>query len=230
MKGIFVPLSIIVLLGAPAAFGAPAPDAPLTIDTSHSADAPRERLFLSPSGEPFRPQPGAPEPFEAWFAQADANHDGVIDRAEFRADATRFFKRVDTNGDGMIDGFEVAAYERNIVPELGDEAEGRFPADPGEAHAQDGDHDHGGGDGGHHGGRDGGKGGHGAPGPRGLTQLLDEPEPVSGADFELDGHITFAEWMRATDQRFDLLDTAKTGRLTHDQLKALLLKPLKTGR
>ena len=60
--------------------------------------------------------------------------------------------------------------------------------------------------------------------------MLDEPEPVSGADFELDGHITFAEWMRATDQRFDLLDTAKTGRLTHDQLKALLLKPLKTGR
>ena len=31
--------------------------------------------------------------------------------------------------------------------------------------------------------------------------------------------------MKATDARFDLLDTAKTGRLTHDQLKAKLPKP-----
>ena len=29
-----------------------------------------------------------------------------------------------------------------------------------------------------------------------------------------------AEWLRATDQRFDLLDTAKTGRLTLDGLRA----------
>jgi Ca2+-binding EF-hand superfamily protein len=228
MTRFIAPLAMAFALAGPA-FCAPAPDAPLTPESQRSPDAPRARLFLSPSGEPFRPSPGAPDPFEAWFAQADTNHDGAIDRAEFRADAARFFKRLDANGDGVIDGFEVSAYERDIVPELGEEAEGRFPQEPAGA-GQDGDHGQGAG-GGHPGGhREGGHGGRGGAGPRGLTQLLDEPEPVSGADFELDGHITFAEWMRATDQRFDLLDTGKTGRLTHDQLKALLSKPVKPRR
>ena len=218
MKRSIAPLVLAAFLAGPA-LGAPPPsDPPLTIDGPHAPAAPRPRLFLSPSGEPFRPAPGAPEPFDAWFAAADANHDGVIDRAEFRADAARFFKRLDPNGDSVIDGFEVGAYENKIVPELGNEAEGRFASDtPGaEPRGPDGDH---------------GPGGRlGAGGPRGLTQLLDEPEPVSGADFGLDGHITLAEWMQAADQRFDLLDTARTGRLAHDQLKALLLKPIKRRR
>ena len=222
MNRLIAPLVLAALLAGPAAGATPSPEAPLTIDTPRPADAPPARLFLSPSGEPFRPAPGAPAPFEAWFAGADANHDGAIDRAEFRADAARFFKRLDANGDRVIDGFEVSAYENRIVPELGDEAEGRFAADD-SGSRPDGEHRHGG-----RGGRAGG--GHTDAGPRGLTQLLDEPEPVSGADFALDGHITFGEWMRATDQRFDLLDTAKTGRLTHDQLKALLLKPIKRRR
>src|SRR5690349_14399725 len=39
-------------------------------------------LFLSPMGEPFRGGEGA----EAWFARADADHDGVVTAAEFQAD------------------------------------------------------------------------------------------------------------------------------------------------
>ncbi len=77
------------------------------------------RTFISPSGEPFRPTPEAPDGFSAWFAQVDAKHNGRIDRDEFRADAARFFKQVDANGDGVIDGFEIAAYESRIAPELG---------------------------------------------------------------------------------------------------------------
>jgi Ca2+-binding EF-hand superfamily protein len=76
------------------------------------------RVFISPSGEPFRPVAGAPDGFEAWFARVDAHRDGRIDRAEFRDDAARFFKQLDTNGDGVIDGFEVAAYERTVASEL----------------------------------------------------------------------------------------------------------------
>jgi len=75
-------------------------------------------VFISPSGEPVRPTPQAPDAFEAWFARLDARHDGKVDRAEFRADAEQFFKRLDASGDGVIDGFEIAAYEKTVAPEL----------------------------------------------------------------------------------------------------------------
>jgi len=102
-------LGWVIALAIPASLFAATP-AP--IQTSHAT-------FISPSGEPFRPSVQSPDAFSAWFAQADANHDGRIDRAEFRADAATFFKRVDVNGDGVIDGFEIAAYETKIAPELG---------------------------------------------------------------------------------------------------------------
>ena len=96
-------LLLLTALAFPAVAAAPEPDA---------------RVFISPSGEPFRPDASAPDGFEAWFARVDANHDGRIDRSEFRADAEQFFKRLDTDHDGVIDGFEVAAYEKTVAPEL----------------------------------------------------------------------------------------------------------------
>jgi hypothetical protein len=172
------------------------------------APRPPPRLFLSPSGEPFRLSPATPDPLRAWFDQADANHDGVIDRAEFRADAARFFKVLDTNGDGVIDGFEASAYEAKIVPELGQAAEGRYPAEPDSAAG--------------HGEKPHAAAGRRPKGParRAIGQLIGEPEPVTGADYALDGRITLAEWMRATDQRFELLDAGATGRLTLEALKS----------
>jgi hypothetical protein len=198
MKGL-LPLCLAVAL-ASSANGAPS--------------GPPPTLFLSPSGEPFRAAPGARDPFGAWFDQADANHDGAIDRAEFRADAAQFFKRLDTNGDGVIDGFELAAYEAKIVPELGEEAEGLFLADRPEHGRR------------HHGGHGDGTG----EAKLTIEQLLDEPEPVSAADFASNSRITFAEWMTATDERFDLLDKGGTGRLAGAALKARLGAPAKAGR
>jgi len=185
---------------------------------------PPPRLFVSPSGEPFRLSPTCPDPLKAWFDRVDANHDGFIDRFEFRADAATFFKTLDENGDGVIDGFEVADYESKIVPELAEQAEGRMPGQfaPSRS-APDQDRPHRPGQRGAEQHReahdDAADGAHGRGG-RGIGQLLNEPEPVSGADFSLDSHITQAEWMRAADQRFDLLDTAKTGRLTLEGLRA----------
>jgi Ca2+-binding EF-hand superfamily protein len=188
--------------------------------------APPPRIFLSPSGEPFRQSPAMPDPLKAWFDRVDANQDGVIDRFEFRADAARYFKVLDADGDGVIDGFEAADYEHKIVPELAEQAEGRLPG-------QFGPRDHGGAQGEdrpsrpgqrgtepHREAHEAGPGGGPGRGGRGIAQLLDEPEPVTGADLRLDGHITLEEWLRATDQRFELLDTAKTGRLTLEALRA----------
>ena len=75
---------------------------------------PPHRLFISPSGEPFRQADGA----AAWFAQADVDHDGAITLAEFRADAQRVFRIFDQNSDGVIDGFETEHYENEIAPEI----------------------------------------------------------------------------------------------------------------
>src|SRR6185312_127741 len=61
---------------------------------------------------------------------------------------------------------------------------------------------------------------------RGIQQLIAEPEPVSGADLDLDSHITADEWLRATDRRFEILDENKDGRLTLEELRARFL-PLK---
>jgi len=189
------------------------------------------RLFLSPSGEPFRAGPDAPDPLQTWFDQADTGHLGYLDRAEFRADAQRFFKRLDANGDGRVDGFEVAAYEQKIVPELADWSEGIPVSDTGSRpvghHRHDGDRR--GGD--RRGpGRDAGGdgGGHGPRSPA-LAQLIADPEPVMAADYDFDSHITPAEWMRLTDARFDALDETHAGKLTLAGLRARLASRMQPG-
>jgi hypothetical protein len=75
-------------------------------------------FFLSPAGEPFRITAGGPSPLAAWFAGADADHDGVLTFAEFRADFRRFFATLDTNHDGEIAPDEVSRYETEILPEI----------------------------------------------------------------------------------------------------------------
>ena len=195
---------------------------------------PPPKLFLSPSGEPFRLGLGDPDPLKAWFDQVDTKRQGYIDRDEFRADATRFFKTLDENGDGVIDGFEVSDYETKMVPEMTAWAEGNYPEEYGPAQEQSQPPPSGQGQ--HRRGQTPqhddtaaaapASGGHGRrPPSRAIVQLIDEPEPVSGADFDLDSHITLAEWMRATDDRFELLDTGHTGRLTLEALRARLNAP-----
>jgi hypothetical protein len=191
-------------------------------------------LFISPSGEPFRGEDG----FTRWFDQADSNHDGSIDLAEFRADALHSFKVVDTNGDGVIDGIELQHYEHDLVPEVSSET---FDTGPTAGRPSGGRRSGGGGGGG--GGRGGGGMGGGGHGPANDTgfgpdlsqsapardpraglmgaarySLLNEPEPISAADADLDGKVTLKEWMTITDRRFTKLDHLKAGKLTRDSL------------
>lgn len=152
---------------------------------------PRRGVFISPSGEPFRGGDG----LKAWFQGADADHDGTLTAEEFQADALRFFKVVDANHDGVIDGFEVSAYERTIAPEIAMLEFERLGA-----------------------GR--GRRGRGrAAGPAGRIALINEPEPVAGADENVDSKITLQEWKHATARRFAILDKARTGRLTLEALE-----------
>lgn len=257
LTGLAVGLAAAVVMsaGAAPAFAAGAPAGIDTLPTPANAPPDRPagkavrepRVFISPSGEPFRQSPSEPDPLKAWFEQVDVGHKGYVDRADFRADATRFFKKLDENGDGVIDGFEVADYEAKIAPELAEWAEGQYPGQFGSTRGQ-GQGDGGGGEGRQGGHRRGGRGGEGPQdqgsqsqeaqqqdargedrgqrgkgNQRGVFQLINEPEPVSGADFSLDSHITLDEWMRATDRRFQILDANKDGRITLEELRARFL-------
>ena len=167
---------------------------------------PHRQLFISPAGEPFRAEPGAPYPVAAWFAGADANHDGALNRDEFVADAVRFFAVVDADHSGVIDGFEVSAYETQVAPEIlqgfrGGQGEG---GSPGAERA---------------GRRAGPPGGGGRLPMGGMLQgatpysMLAEPQPVMGADGDFDRRITREEAIRAAKSRFALLDTDRDGLL-----------------
>lgn len=194
----------------------------------------RPQLFISPAGEPFRAEPGAPYPVAAWFAQADADHDGALTRDEFVADALRFFDKIDNDHNGVIDGFEVSTYETQVAPEI---LQG-FQGDGG-GRAGQGARPGGGRPGGRGGPPSGGGGGFpgglgfagqddGPPGGgrrrggglvggmlQGATpySLLAEPQPVMASDGDFDRRITRAEATKAAKARFALLDKDGDGKL-----------------
>jgi hypothetical protein len=173
-------------------------------------------LFISPAGEPFRAGPEAPYPVSAWFAAADADHDGRLTLAEFKADAVAYFHRLDDDKDGTVDGFEVQAYERSI-PEMAPRVRSLRPGEGmnmqlgrgGRGGRLDAD-DIGGG------GRPG-RSGRGAVGGRegaALYSFFYDPQPVAAADSDFNSRISLAEAQSIAERRFAMLDTARAGYLT----------------
>ena len=176
-------------------------------------------IFISPSGEPFRGEPSAPYPIDAWFARADANHDGALTEAEFVADGVAFFHRLDANGDGIIDAFEISNYEQTVAPEILPRIAGLtardIPALPYEGPDADRrrqeaeqqvDQSQ--------------RPQRGRAGPRGagVFSLIRDPEPVAAADADFDGKVSLAEFTAAMRRRFALLDLDHDGRLTRAEL------------
>ncbi len=208
------------------------PDEPVAGPDRRSL-GPRGQLFVSPAGQPFRAEPGTPYPSVTWFAQADTDHDGKIDRTEFSADFDRFFAILDINHDGAIDPPEIARYERDVLPEVaagdgsfgglgpggrprggrggrrsvGDDGLRRIAGGSGSGAGQDG----------------GGQ----APARRtddlpilgaGRYGLINIPEPVTSMDINLDGTITAYESRQAAVRRFTLLDPDRHGALKLGEL------------
>jgi hypothetical protein len=155
-----------------------------------AAAAQEAALFISPMGEPFRSKDGEPYPSAKWFAQADANHDGVISRSEFRADALRFFKLLDLNNDGVITDIEVQRYEYILAPEIV-----MATQDTSNQGVQHGDDD------------SAYKHTTLSPVKQGAANFsfLNDPEPVRSTDVMFNRKINTQEWLAAADRRFDKL-------------------------
>jgi hypothetical protein len=189
-------------------------------DPSGHKPPPAASLFISPMGQPFRAGPGEPYPVVKWFAQANTAGDGKLTRAEFRADAEAFFHILDENHDGIVDGFEVNDYEQKIVPEI----MGAYVSSGSSSSGSRGGRGGMGGGGRHGGGGQGGTPSGPSAGANAVLQgaavygILNEPEPVTATDLNLDGRITLAEFLRSADRRFDKLDAKQQGYVTLDDL------------
>jgi Ca2+-binding EF-hand superfamily protein len=183
--------------------------------------------FISPMGEPFRARSAADDPFARWFQQADRDRDGQLTVDEMRADAVRFFRTLDSNQDGEIDPEELIAYETEIAPEV--QVNSRWKRGPlaiAETKPE-----------GKRGERDRWKAdrnidGYQIHGLQGAARygLLNLPQPVAGADADFDRGTTLGEFQRAATQRFQLLDSQRTGRLTLPALETLLPTRPKAGK
>ena len=195
------------------------------------ADVAAVNVFISPCGQPFRAPPGAPYPVVDWFKAADKNADGKIDHAEFLADAAGFFKLLDRNHDGILDTYDVAVYEHRVAPEIlgftfkvsalahrGRVLPGHDGARLWRAQMM-----------GPTGGAPAGQMGLDTDSPppnvkalpldeskKGASPfgLFDEPEPVATADFNFNGKITLANFLRLADMHFTTLDRNQDGYLT----------------
>jgi hypothetical protein len=177
----------------PVAAGAAKPKIPK--DAPYCAAPGTRPTFLSPMGEPFRAAPAQPYPSAMWFAAADRNQDGVVDRAEFLRDADRFFALLDKDRNGRLTPDEVTAYEHDVAPEIALYVAGRRPV-PDRSRGRRANNSYG--------------------GPMGAGQFswLNIPEPVSGADADIDRVVTRAEFLASAGRRFDALDSGQKGRLT----------------
>jgi hypothetical protein len=152
-------------------------------------------LFIAPSGQPFRSAPGQPYPVVQWFQQADRNHDGKIDRQEFRDDAAGFFHVLDRSGAGVLSDSDIDQYEKVLVPELG-------ATDPNAAESLDADQNK------------------LSDAPQGAAyySLINDAEPVRSADQSFIGRITLKMFLQRADQNFDTLDDKGRGYLTLEDL------------
>jgi hypothetical protein len=177
---------------------------------------PPPNIFISPAGQPYRAERGAPYPVAVWFAAADADHDGKLTRAEFLANAKAFFNELDTDHDGMIDGFELQRYEREVAPEINPQIEGlRFGEGMDLSLGADGQDERRGqpkiGRGASGSGR--AQAGDRRPEGAGVFGLLNEPEPVAACDVNFNSRITLDEFLAVNDRRFTALDPKGLGYL-----------------
>lgn len=193
-----VPCLLALAIAAPA-FAQPIEELPPRRTDDIEAAPPKEQVFISPSGEPFRAPLDEAYPSGTWFARADTNQDRALSAEEFAADHAAFFDKMDADKDGVVDGFESNEYERAIAPEVAAQPSGRGPRRGSWIFGR-------------------------SERPRkqlrgaGHYGLIDDPLPNRSPDANFDYRVTREEWQAATTRRFKALDKNEDGRIAWDEL------------
>jgi hypothetical protein len=223
----FFPL-ILILAGA--ALATPAAGQP------RGPGGPGRGLFVSPAGEPFRRSESTAQPMRAWFAQADADHDGALGWAEFEADFLRWFAVLDADHDGEIAPAEVAHYEQQVLPEMQSRvgSYGGMRMTRNVAARRGPEEASGGGRRGMQ--QRGNRRGTGLAGTMAMMSgaarfgLLPIAHPVMDADINFNRGVSRQEFSQAAARRFAMLNTQNTGRLTLEQLVEMRRQAFSSGR
>jgi hypothetical protein len=180
-------------------------------------------IQFSPNAEPLTGGPlGHPKCEEAltgWFDRVDTNHDGVIDRDEFLADARLQFNRMDRHHAGYVTAFDLSEFRAPYESPPGSDA---YPPESdrrGGVGSADGPNGHPGGSGG--GSED-----------RARAMLLQRgpsvdtrADPVMSADKTLSFKVTLEDFVAQANDVFNGLDAAHDGRVTRSSVLAICEKP-----
>jgi len=223
------PLAALALVLALAACNGDAAHQPFTI------------AVTTPNGEPLPTpplqgfdSPGCPPILATWFDRIDTNHDGIIDRAEFMADAQDQFARMDLNHDGIITPGVLqqyrAAFAGHAQPRAGARTGGSdegiaLPVQVAQSSPSYGS------------GSSSGTGSNPLYGKksRGLADLQQgggndpriEPDPVMSADTSLRFQVTKKDFMDQAARRFAALDIDRSGRITKAEAMRWCLKQVR---
>ena len=198
---------------------------------------PRPGLFVSPFGELFFSEPGAPWPVAAWFSGADADADDRVTSQEFAADGQRWFRALDLRRDDRLTPDEISVYEQSLA-----QARARLPGMQGPRGAGVGPGAFGGGAGmalglagepqeeGDRPPRQRAPRGPLGYGPIAAAGFFNYPEPVKAADLDINQTVTAQEWTQATERWFGVLDADHDGALTLAELPHTALQQLMDRR
>ena len=195
-----------LLLAAMAAPVAARPVAP----AAACSEPVKPQLFISPMGEPFRPNGDNDNPVKRWFDEADRDHDGKLTIGEMMLDGDRFFATLDKDHSGELLPDEVYAYEQDVAPEIrlyqrrpepDRVAGGERSQERPRAQRR----------------RPGGLGSDGATGA-GRYGLLNIPNPVASADDDINRAVSAKEFRAAAAERFRDLDPNQSKELSLAQL------------
>lgn len=213
-----LPIVVPLILTLSACGGPPGGDRPEPGQRPGGDGAASLPLLASPNGEPLGRAVCA-DALTVWLGRADANHDGLVDRAEFLADAQALFVRMDRDQDGFVTPDELQALRMPFVTRPDGDEPARRPG-PGGGPAGGGAGPGGGGRG-PGGGGPGGMGGMGAPtgggnrAPGGGDRPID---PVMTADSNLDFKVSAAEFAARAGEEFARLDGNADQRLGLDEV------------